>query len=535
MRHAPAAHHGFDAGVNQLVSAIRPTLGPIPRTVAVERAVASMTPEVLDNGAVIARRILALPSPAEDVGAMYLRGLLWRVYEEVGDGTATAAVLFASLLGGGRRAVAAGYSAQRLRPHLEHAGESVSDELLSLARPLTRESELCALAASVCHDAELAALLSEIFDVIGAFGRLDVRVNQRRESRLEFVEGTYWSAGAHSTALLDGYPAQRAQLLNPAIILSDVEIDDPLDLVPVIEAARAADAGGLLIVCMSLSDRAAGWLAANKRRGTFPIVAVKTPGLSDGDRSEALDDLMFLVGGQPFRRAAGDVLRAGSAAMFGWVRRAWATRDHFGIIGEKGDACRRRKQVELLIRAMDRTSDRGERDRLLERLGRYQDGSATLWLAAGPEAATKQRVATAERSALVLRQALRFGVVAGGGASLLACQCRLQSMHAASHDPLAKTAYRIVSDALAVPISTIAQNRGREAAPVLAAIRDAGSGSGYEARTDAVADMAQAGILDPAAVLAAVVRTATHAAALALTIDTVVHRSQADATIEPEG
>ena len=58
-------------------------------------------PELLDNGAAIARRIFALPDRLADVGAMILRHTLWQVQEEVGDGAATAAVLFEVTYTGG--------------------------------------------------------------------------------------------------------------------------------------------------------------------------------------------------------------------------------------------------------------------------------------------------------------------------------------------------------------------------------------------------------------------------------------------------
>jgi chaperonin GroEL len=521
--------------VDQLVAAISPTLGPVPRTVAIQRAAAGMTPEVLDNGAVIARRIVALPNVIEDAGAMYLRGLLWRVHEEVGDGTTTAAVLFASLLAGGRRAIAAGYPAQMLRPHIEHGGALVRDELLMMAEPLSGESQLRDVAASVSQDAELADLLGDVFDVIGEFGLLDVRVGQRRESRREFVDGAYWSTSVHTTALLDSYPGQRAELLNPAIALSDREIDDPHELIPSVEAARAVDAESLLVICMSLSDRAKSLLAANNQFDSFPIIAVKTPGLTDSDRLTELEDLAFLTGARPFRQGAGDSLLSADAASLGRARRIWVTKDLFGIIGGQGDACQRRKQVERLASAFDRAADNDERERLLARLTVYQGGSATLWLAGGTEAATTQRTAAAERTALVLRQALRSGVVPGGGAAFLSAQCRLRTHIAATSDRVAQTAYQIVSDALAAPIAALLQNCGREAAPILAAIHDAGPGYGYDALEGKVVDMTRAGIVDPAAVLASVAQVAISGAALALTIDTLVHRPHAEASTNPEG
>jgi hypothetical protein len=77
----PQVQRGFE----QLVQAIRPTLGPRPRHVVSQTMFQGQMSELLDNGAVIARRIVALPNRVEDVGAMYLREMLWKVYETAGD------------------------------------------------------------------------------------------------------------------------------------------------------------------------------------------------------------------------------------------------------------------------------------------------------------------------------------------------------------------------------------------------------------------------------------------------------------------
>jgi chaperonin GroEL len=86
---------------------LRPTLGPLPRTVAVAHLAGTQPPEILDSAAVIARRTIQLANPFEDMGAMLIRHLAWRVFDRVGDGAATAAVLAQSLVHAGARYVAA--------------------------------------------------------------------------------------------------------------------------------------------------------------------------------------------------------------------------------------------------------------------------------------------------------------------------------------------------------------------------------------------------------------------------------------------
>src|SRR5512138_2559247 len=90
----PRTFQGMQRGIKKLVGAIRPTLGPVHRTVIIEKESKVGLPEFIDDGAVIARRIIQLPDRDEDMGAMYLRQLLWKLHDSVGDGTATATVIF---------------------------------------------------------------------------------------------------------------------------------------------------------------------------------------------------------------------------------------------------------------------------------------------------------------------------------------------------------------------------------------------------------------------------------------------------------
>ena len=107
----PVAYQGLQRGINQIANAVRPTLGPRPRVVAVQRPLDERMPELLDNGGTIAKRIIQLPDRDEDMGAMFLRDVLWRLQDQVGDGTATAAVLFQAVYNEGVRYLACKTSA----------------------------------------------------------------------------------------------------------------------------------------------------------------------------------------------------------------------------------------------------------------------------------------------------------------------------------------------------------------------------------------------------------------------------------------
>ena len=111
--HQPYVGRRLRRGIHSLAATLRPTLGPIPRVVAVASSSGSRPPELLDDGGLIARRMLQLPDRDEDVGAMLLRDVLLRVHDNAGDGVATTSVIFQAVFEGGLRALAAGCNAMR--------------------------------------------------------------------------------------------------------------------------------------------------------------------------------------------------------------------------------------------------------------------------------------------------------------------------------------------------------------------------------------------------------------------------------------
>ena len=91
MLYGEAAGTTLLRGMEQMTKLLRPTLGPAARTVAVT-SLLNGQPEILDDGATIARRTIQLSDPFESIGAMVIRHVAWRVHETVGDGATTVAL-----------------------------------------------------------------------------------------------------------------------------------------------------------------------------------------------------------------------------------------------------------------------------------------------------------------------------------------------------------------------------------------------------------------------------------------------------------
>ena len=101
---------------------------------------------------------------------------------------------------------------------------------------------------------------------------------------------------------------QRSELQDTAIVISDVAVDDPEEIIPLLELGMRVGSNGLLVIAKSISDRALGLIAANQAALGFPVTVVKAPGFSPLDQRDALEDLSFILGGRALIEAAGDKL-----------------------------------------------------------------------------------------------------------------------------------------------------------------------------------------------------------------------------------
>ena len=523
----PESHYGLQAGINRLIDSIRPTLGPLPRYTAIEDMRGqSKPPEILDSGGTIARRIVMLPGADADMGAMFVRQMLWRLHQNVGDGTATAAVLFQVIYNEGLRYIAAGGNAMSLRRHLEAGMRLILEELNKLTRPVAGKRQLIQLAHSICFDDLLAEMLGDIFDLMGEYGQVEFRGGQGRSLTREYFEGVHWKKrGLVSPQMVTNRERGRTDLEDGFILMSDIPVKDPAQLLPILTRASNVGIQGLLIIAREYSDLTKTFLTRKEIQDKMRVIAVETPGFELPQKALAIEDIARLVGGRPILNIA-EFLENAQVEDLGQARIVWADGDNFGISRGYGDARRLRQHIAGLRAAYNHTDNPDTRQDLLDRLGYLQAGSATVWVGGATESDIKVREELAKRTAQAVRGALREGVLPGGGMALLACRPILQQQLESSADVDTRAAYRILLRAIEEPFRTLLYNAGYDPSAIISRVQRADAGSGFDLTTGQVVDMAQAKILDVAAAQKEAVRSAIASAGLALTIDVLVHRRE---------
>ncbi|MDQ3249613.1 MAG: chaperonin GroEL [Chloroflexota bacterium] len=514
----PAARQSLRKGFNALAAVMEVALGPRGRLVAVAQDNRRKAPELLDDGATIARRFLGLPNRFETMGAFMARHIAWRMEETVGDGATTAVVIARQVLNEADRHIAAGYNPMRLRHGLEKTLTVALQALDCQAQPLASAAQICALATAITADATLGGYIEEAFDTVGAHGAVDVRTGYARSHSREYIAGTFWNQGWVSSYFTT--EGGKAILKDPYILLTNCTLEKAAELLPIMTKIREAGSRGLVVIATGVTGDALNILVANKMRHVLPTLAIKAPGLGP-EKNEILQDLAVQCGGKLFLQEAGHKLEAATLLDLGQADEVQAIRSGFTLIGGKGRPAAMRERMLELRRQIPQAAYGRERERLTERAGKLLGGVALLHIGGATEIEQEHRKERAKEAVRTVRLGLQAGVVPGGGVAFLRCLPALDALVLPAEEA---PALAILRSALLAPIKAILRNSGFEPNPIIERIRQSSNGCGFDVMQGKLVDVVAQQIVDPVTVLHTALQTGVSGALMALTTEVLVHK-----------
>jgi chaperonin GroEL len=518
------ARRGFDTLAELLARTLGPTQGRI-----LFASDARAEHELLADAATIARRFLALPNRAEDVGAMMLRHLVWRVHERAGDGGATAAVLAQALLAGAQRYLAAGVDATALRKGMHAAIAAALDALAAQSRPLESAADLYHLALTATGEEQISCLLAEIFDLLGSDAHVTIEDYVAPYFEREYAQGGAWQARLLSPALLTSQVLQRAVQHDVAVALFDGDLATVADVQPLLETLLRHDRRRLLLVANTISGEALATLLLNHQRGQLRIIACELH-TAGQQRADDWADLAAFTGARLRSSVWGERLDRFALQDLGQSWRVEASGTTLRVM-VRADQPTRSAQREL-VRAQATGEQPGvDVQALRKRIARLAGAEATLKLGATSKqerALLRQHAAT---GIAVLHGALRHGVVLGGGAAFWGCVPAVRALQLPGEQVYGGD---VVARAIEAPLRRIIANSGRHDPQVLLhEIGRRGAGFGYDARSQEIVPMEAAGILDSAEVLRVALQAAASGAATLLSTNTIVLKRRPNVSFEP--
>jgi chaperonin GroEL len=503
-------------GVNIMSHAVKVTLGPKGRNVAIDKRFGS--PTITKDGVTVAKE-LELKDPFENMGAQMIKEVAAKTSDIAGDGTTTATVLAQAIVREGLKNVTAGANPMGLKRGIEHAVDQVVAALKKMSKATKDRKEIAQVATIAANnDRAIGDLIAEAMEKVGKDGVITVEEAKAMETTLEVVEGMQFDRGYLSPYMVTDPERMEAVLEDALILIHEKKLSVMNDMLPLLEQV-AKSGRPCLIIAEDVEGEALATLVVNKLRGTLLCCAVKAPGF--GDRRKALlEDIAILTGGKAITEDLGVKLENIKLEELGRAKKVVVDKDNTTIVEGAGTAKDIQARIKQIRVQIEETTSDYDREKLQERLAKVAGGVAVIKVGAATETAMKEKKARVEDALNATRAAVEEGIVPGGGVALLRAAKALDA-HMLSGDE--QTGVNIVRRALEEPIRQIVANAGLEGSVVVDKVKAAKAlADGFDAESDEYVNMIGAGIIDPAKVERIALQNAASIASLLLTTEALI-------------
>ncbi len=523
-------------GIDVLAGAVKTTLGPKGRNVALDKKFGA--PTVTHDGVTVAKEI-QLEDPFENMGAQLLKEAATKTNDVAGDGTTTATVLAQAIVTEGLKNLAAGANPMLLRQGIEKATDAVVEYIRNMSTPVEGQKEIAQIASISAADDQIGQLIAEVMEHVGKDGVITVEESRGTTFETEYVEGMQIDKGYISPYFVTNPDRMEAVIEDAYLLITDKKISAVADILPVLEKLTQVGQRNIVIIAEDVDGEALATLVVNKLRGILNVLAVKAPGFGDR-RKEMLRDIAVLTGGQVISEEMGRRLENTTLADLGQARRVVAKKDDTTIVEGKGDPKAIQARIKQIKAQIDETTSDYDREKLQERLAKLSGGVGLIKVGAGTEVELKFRKTRVEDALSATRAAVEEGIVPGGGVALLNATEALDKLEVSGD---VATGVAILRRALEEPLRTLATNAGKDGAVVVETVRRQQSEHnskrwGYNVLADRYEDMVAAGIIDPAKVTRSAIQNAASIAAMILTTEALVtdipEKEKAPAPAMPE-
>ena len=512
------ARKALKAGVDIIANAVKTTLGPKGRNVAIAKSFGSQV--VTKDGVTVAKEIED-KDPFKNVGIEMLKEAARKVNDLAGDGTTTVTVLAQAIANAGFRNVTAGSNPIALKRGLDKAVDIVVEELIRSSKKIKNQEEISQVATiSSNNDKELGDMIGKVFEKVGKDGVITVEEAKGFDDEVEYTEGMQFDQGYVSAYFVTDSESLESVMDNPYIFVTDKKLSNLQDIQAIAEKVLSAADRPLVIIADDIENQALATLVVNKLRGTLNVVAIKAPGFGDR-KKEMLKDIAVVTGAEFISEEVGKTLESVSLTDLGSAKKVIVSKEETVIVEGQGKKSNIKERVAEIRAQIKKTSSDYDIEKLQERLAKLSGGVAVIKVGAASEVEAKEKKARVEDAINATRAAIEEGVVAGGGLAYHNAKAVLDDVTFEDADE--QLGLEILKGILSEPLKQIAQNAGKDGAVVASQCK---GNMGYNAKTDKYVDMLKDGIIDPVKVTRLALVNAASVATMLITTEAVVAEIQ---------
>jgi chaperonin GroEL len=507
-------------GMNIISDAVKVTLGPRGRNVILEQD--GGYPYMTKDGVTVAREI-RIKDPERNIGVEIIREVASKTGILAGDGTTTSCVIAQYVAQEGIKLMNAGFHPGELKKGMDLAVKAVCQYVTDVALPVSNSDAIRRVAMIASNDdAGISDILVKAYEAVGHDGVITIEEGYGLGLELELLEGMQLDSGLSSTHHLFMNDAEKGvcKFDDVWVVIHEKPLVNLLFIKDLL-TKLLGEGKPILILSEKIADQALAMLIKNKMEGV-PFCGVALP-YQGARRKTIQQDLAVFTGAKVINQDHGILQKSFTPDMMGKAERIIVSNDKTIII--KGNA----KAEELTKRVNDirdllKQEDCPEHEKLFLnlRLGSLTNGVAVIKVGAASKMELRERLDRVDDALCSTKAALKEGVVAGGGVTLLRAVSNIRSIDY-ENDSQRKGA-EIIANAMSAPLRQILINCGIETPSLI--INDVANSQhpswGYDARKEVMCDMIASGVIDAAKVVKTSLIDAVSAASMVLSTEAVV-------------
>ncbi|WP_201456458.1 chaperonin GroEL [Chlamydia sp. 17-3921] len=498
-----------------LTKAVSAALGPHRCRVVIQQG--NNSPIVTRDGATLARREISLSDPLENLGAKIFKDVSTQMIDCVGDGIKTMLILAEALFSAGLQGILSGLEPQEIKQGILLASASMQKELEKLVVPIASSEAIVDIATMFAdYDDVLGKLIYDAVSKVGFEGAFIVSENQNMRSSLEVISGMSLKTGYLSPYFVTRPDTMDIFWEEAFLLLIDQKIGslNPT-FIRFLDLIFRKKSLPLVIVARDFSKEVLNTLIVNKLKQNFPVCAVKIS-KSGKDSRALLEDLAIFSGASLVDEMSEEFLEKSVLDILGRVREVLIRKDSSIFLYGEGLPETREARKQYLRSTLAFNKSLSEIHFLEKRLARFSNGIANIKLGTATEIELKEQKNRAEKALRSTKEALRQGVVVGGGVAFFHSARSVSIPEGLSSG--VSYGFNCLLQAVLSPLKTIAINCGKVPEEVMEfLVSQPDMNYGYNGITDSFENFFSSGICDPFAVTTASLKYAVSVSCLLLT------------------
>ena len=505
------ARENIIRGVNILANAVKVTLGPKGRNVAIFKS--GHLPHVTKDGVTVANSI-NLKDPFMDLGAQLVKEAAQRSADFAGDGTTTSTVISQKILNESHKYVGIDSDVRNFVAGISEASEVICDLLEERKKEITDGEELRNVATiSSNGDTDIGELIASAIESVGTDGAISVEQGRGFETKLEIVDGTVVERGYLSPYFVTNQSKSTAELEDCLVLLYNQNLSTAQAVLPALEFA-ANNNKSILVVANEITSEALQTLVLNKMKGALKVCAVKAPEFGNA-RSVALRDLAAITGGEVFVSEE-DVSSSDLSLKLGKCQKVVVDKNGTVLIGTSGDDSLIKERIQSAQSiVLNENSDNSEISVSKRRLQRLSKGIAVIRVGGTTETEMLEKKDRIDDALHAARTASKSGTQPGGGYALYHASTTAAKNFKPTSDSAYNDGFSVLVSACKEPSAQIIRNSGKIPELVLDKISKKDKEHGFNCREGVYGNMRELNVIDSHLVVRS---SLTHAVSVACNI-----------------